>query len=421
MNRIIIIFILISFAFTCPAFASLSWTCPNCGQTFYFDDRDQDYMNSWIPIHLDACRGGSSSSSSSDPSYNTPHGRPSFEGSLLIGGLAGGVLGGVFALAFAPDAMWGWAIGGSVIGAGFTGLLWWASEPPSYEEAYVAPTPEPQYATAQPVATDITYNTPSNNDTSVVDLSDKTSDVVDINVVRGVNISNIKVDAPVENPAQFKHDILTDYTNAFDARIQKDNDTVTGVIKSLKIKAPPSPIKNLSELTPGDVILISPDGKMSKLLNKVDRWASDDSRSPASHTATYIGEKYGKRFYLNNTPEEGPVIMEERYFLAKYYERDMHVATMVGEPLSKHQGDELWKGATELTKTGGYGISTLPSPLKANDNMVCSEASRWLLLRAGKYVPETKDATKSIAVKFSPADFYDDQQYFIVHKLGMNK
>ena len=454
MNRLLTCMVLISIVVASPAFASLSWTCPNCGQTFYFDPRDEDYMNRWIPIHLDACRGGSSSSSY-DSSY---HGRPSFEGALLLGGLAGGILGGLYGLVYAEPDMWVYAIGGSVIGAAFTGLLWWAGEPATYQEAYVDPTIEQHneanrlndeansyYSNGDYERAMILYQSalnkwPDNSviqnnynsakekldqsreiaDSSVVDLSDKTSDVVDINVVRGVNISDVTVKSPVDNPAQFKYEVLTDYSKVLNERVQGQNDTAQGIIKSLKIKEPPSPIKNISKLQPGDVILIAPNGTMSGILNKVDRWASDSPNSPASHTATYLGEKYGKRFYLNNTPETGPVIMEEKDFLKEYGGRGMNVATLVGEPLSKHEGDELWKGAKEMAKAGGYGIKALPA-INGNDNMVCSESSRWLLLRAGRRVPETKDSIKKPFVKFSPADFYEDQQYFIVHKLGMSK
>jgi len=416
MNRIIVILILICYAFANPAFASLSWTCPNCGETFYFDDRDYNYMQSWKDIHLNACRGGGSSSY--DSSSSTYHGRPSFEGSLLIGGLAGGILGGVFGLAFGDMVSWGF--GGAIIGAGLMGLLWWASEPPSVVETYSAPA-EQYSAPTQPDYSSSTYSSPSNySDTSVVDLSDKTSDVVDINVVRGVDISNVTVRSQVDNPAQFKYDMLSAYAKTFNERIQTQNDTAQMMIESLNIKEVPSPIKNISNLLPGDVILIAPNGTMSSILNKVDRWASNNSGSTASHTATYLGEKYGKRFYLNNTPETGPVIMEEKDFLKEYGGRGMNVATLVGQPLSQGEGDELWKGAKELAKAGGYGIKALPAA-NGNDNMVCSEASRWLLLRAGRYIPETKGAIKKPFVTFSPADFYEDQQYFIVHKLGMNK
>jgi hypothetical protein len=64
--------------------------------------------------------------------------------------------------------------------------------------------------------------------------------------------------------------------------------------------------------------------------------------------------------------------------------------------------------------------------------MVCSEASRWLLLRAGRRVPETRSENVKIKeidtglnkkqfVNFSPSDFYEEQQYFVVHQLGLQK
>ena len=67
-----------------------------------------------------------------------------------------------------------------------------------------------------------------------------------------------------------------------------------------------------------------------------------------------------------------------------------------------------------------------------NDRMVCSEASRWLLVRAGRRVPKTESEDKEILgvktrlnknkfVDFSPSDFYAKQQYFVIHQLGTKK
>ena len=132
MKRIIVVLILISyvFTFTIPAYASLSWTCSNCGQTYYFDDRDSDYMNNWIPIHENACRGGSSSSYSSDSSYSSGSHRPSsVQGAFLLGGLVGGTLGGIVGLAYSsqPDLL-AYVAAGAFIGAIAVGLLWIVSE-----------------------------------------------------------------------------------------------------------------------------------------------------------------------------------------------------------------------------------------------------------------------------------------------------
>ena len=130
MNKIIAALILISFVFTGPAYASLSWTCDNCGQTYYFDNRDSEYMNNWIPIHLNACRGDSSSSYSSDSSYSSGSHRPSsVEGAFLLGGLVGGTLGGIVGLAYSsqPDLLV-YVAAGAFIGAIAVGLLWIVSE-----------------------------------------------------------------------------------------------------------------------------------------------------------------------------------------------------------------------------------------------------------------------------------------------------
>jgi hypothetical protein len=53
-------------------------------------------------------------------------------------------------------------------------------------------------------------------------------------------------------------------------------------------------------------------------------------------------------------------------------------------------------------------------------------------MRAGRRVPETQSEDKKvlgvdiglnkrILVNFSPSDFYEEQQYFIVHQLGMGQ
>jgi hypothetical protein len=55
-----------------------------------------------------------------------------------------------------------------------------------------------------------------------------------------------------------------------------------------------------------------------------------------------------------------------------------------------------------------------------------------LLLRAGRKVPETSSESKKILgkdtglskkqfVTFSPSDFYEEQQYFVVHQLSIQQ
>jgi hypothetical protein len=254
-----------------------------------------------------------------------------------------------------------------------------------------------------------------------------------------LDIGVIRVQAGVANPAQLKKDLLTNFSGAILKRTEQANAQAQQILRSFKTGEPPNPIKNLTNLAPGDVILVAPvrvkerlkdesiqhakDVLISNGINFLDRWGSDNWSSPASHAAIFLGVRNGERWYLDNTSAHGPVILAEKDFLKEYGQRGMDVATLVGQPLSQHEGQELWKGAHELRKTTRYGIW-------ANDKMVCSETSRWLLVRAGRWVPETQSPDAKIRgvdtglnkkkfVNFSPSDFFESQQYFVVHKLGM--
>jgi hypothetical protein len=201
--------------------------------------------------------------------------------------------------------------------------------------------------------------------------------------------------------------------------------------------------KDLRDLAPGDVILVAPvklkphlkdedahhlkEVLVSNAINLLDRWGSDNWSSPASHAAVFLGSRNGKSWYLDNTGI-GPVIKEEKEFLKEYGQRKMDAARLVGQPLSQHEGEELWKGAHELRETTTYWPSKLPKPGSDEPGMVCSEASRWLLMRAGRGVPETQSGDKKILgvdtslnkrefVTFSPSDFYEQHQYFVIHQL----
>ena len=279
-------------------------------------------------------------------------------------------------------------------------------------------------------------------DASVVDLSDKKKPyAMDLDTVRGVNIGGIRVQRGVADPTRLREELLSNFTGIVHQRTEMPNKQVQEIMRSFRTSEPPNPVKNITNLTPGDVILVGltpmkgrltdedkehlKDVMISKSINFLDRWGSNNWTSPASHAAIFLGVRNGKRWYLNNTSGHGPVIMEESAFLKEYGGRRMDVATLVGQPLSQHEGQELWKGAHELRNTTSYGIW-------ADDKMVCSEASRWLLMRAGRRVPETQseDAkvfgidtrlNKKDVVKFSPSDFYEEQQYFIVHQLGMGQ
>jgi len=265
----------------------------------------------------------------------------------------------------------------------------------------------------------------------------------DPKVVKGVDISRITVQDGVDNPVQLRQDLLGDFSVAISARTAQPNEQAQEVLKSLDKKDPPPPVKNIDKLAAGDVILVAPvpmkkllkqpsDVVVSNGINLLDKWGSDNWSSPASHAAVFLGERNGKRWYLDNTgTDKGPVIKEESAFLKEYGARQIDVATLVGQPLSQHEGKELWKGAHELRNTVKYGPSQFLN-WGSDYGMVCSESSRWLLLRAGRRVPETKGGPvivppgivlkKKDFVTFSPSDFYENSpQYFIIHRLSLEK
>ena len=268
-----------------------------------------------------------------------------------------------------------------------------------------------------------------------------------LDVGKNINIGVINVQAGVDKPTQLRKDLLDNFSDAIFKRTAQPNVQAQEILRSFKTKEPPNPVKNIDNLAAGDIILVAPvqleehlrdeskhhlkDVMISNGINLLDRWGSGNWSSPASHAAIFLGERNGKRWYMDNTGK-GPIIKEEQAFLKEYGARKMDVATLVGQPLSQHEGEELWKGAHELRNTTTYWPSGVPHVGSSDAGMVCSEASRWELVRAGRRVPETQSANAKIFgvdtglnkkqfVNFSPSDFYENQQYFVVHQLGLRK
>jgi len=256
-----------------------------------------------------------------------------------------------------------------------------------------------------------------------------------------IDFDAVKVQAGVVDPVELRGALLQDLSGTIRERTGRPNAQAQVILKSFRMKEPPSPVKSIVDLAAGDVILVAPvplkDGKtaglgdvlVSNSINLLDRWGSDDWSSPASHTALFLGERDGRRWYLDHT-SDGPLIMDEVSFLKTYGARRMDVATLVGQPLSRLEGDDLWKAAQDLLKTAKYGPSRIMN--FGNNRMVCSEAARWALVRAGRWVPETQNGSAKIlgvdtglnkksVVSFSPSDFYGNQQYFVIHGLSIQK
>jgi hypothetical protein len=217
-------------------------------------------------------------------------------------------------------------------------------------------------------------------------------------------------------------------------RLTEPNRLSSSIYASLKTKEPPLPYKKYEELKAGDVLLIAPDDALSKTIRFADRLSSWEWKSPASHTVLYLKEVNGKKLFLDSTMNGGPSIITGDEFLKKYGHRGAQVAELgkyeVALPLSKEDGDKLWEAARELSMKGladksnksNNLIDKTDYGLYGNDNMVCSETSRWALIKAGRKIPDSGSPYKKLfGVYFGPSNFYNAEQYFIVTPLRVPK
>jgi hypothetical protein len=213
-------------------------------------------------------------------------------------------------------------------------------------------------------------------------------------------------------------------------RLEEPNKWCSAIYTSLKTKAPPLPYKKFDELQPGDALLIGPDGLLNTGLNKIDQVLSGDKVSNASHTVLYLKEINGKKLFLDNIPGEGPSIILEDEFLKRYGHREAQVAKLaefgVAQPLDKKEGDDLYAAAKEMAaknrekeKANNWFDNTNYGAWN-KENVVCSEADWALIKAAGRKIPKSGDRIKEgLGIDFSPADFFSNEQYFLVSPLGM--
>ena len=209
-------------------------------------------------------------------------------------------------------------------------------------------------------------------------------------------------------------------------RIREPNEYAGAISKSLKTNAPPPlPPRKYEMLQPGDVLLISPDDNKSFWINVGDRLSSA-SQSPASHTVLFLKEVNGKKLFLDHTSERGSHVISEEEFLSTYGHRD----ALVAQPVKETDTDAIWEHTKELVKKeqekqakntesrtdylrdkSGFG-------LYGPDNMVCSEADRWVLVNSGLKIPETASPLKRLlGIHYGPANFFSDDKNFIITPL----
>lgn len=210
-------------------------------------------------------------------------------------------------------------------------------------------------------------------------------------------------------------------------RLQTPNPYADEIYRSLKTKAPPAlPDRKYDQLQPGDVLLISPASE--NLWDKVrdESWwlnVADSSttnwKSPASHTVLYLKEVNGTKLFLDNTPGRGAHVINEAQFQKAYGHRGGLVAS-VAQPLRDAEAVKLWDAAKELAKRNTDIQQQLSYyktnfGLYGNNYMVCSEASRWALVKAGRDIPESASPLKRLlGIHYGPANFFSDNHNFVV-------
>ena len=221
--------------------------------------------------------------------------------------------------------------------------------------------------------------------------------------------------------------------------LRESNPYIPAIYKSLKTKVPPPlPPTKYDDLQPGDVLLISPEdtsfwdkfGESSFWINVGDK-VSSISKSPASHTVLYLKEVNGKKLFLDHTPGRGSHVISEAEFLRTYGQRDALVASArvaVAQPVKEAETAKIWEAAKKLVKREaniieghskeGNIIDQTGYGLLGNDNMVCSEASRWVLVKSGREIPETDSPAKRLlGIHYGPANFFSDEYNFIITPL----
>lgn len=206
---------------------------------------------------------------------------------------------------------------------------------------------------------------------------------------------------------------------------------VNAVIRSFKAKAPPPVGKRFDDLRVGDVLLLrQPDDMLSLDFYKagwiiiVDKALSASLRPHASHTFLFVKEVAGVKLFLDNMPGQGTRVKTEAQIMAEYGSYGLDVA----RPLGAVDADKLWAASSELgvrslaelARRSGNKIDTTDYGPFGDDDMVCSETSRWALMKAGLVIPETRSRIKRevAGVDFGPADFYVDTDHFLVTPLS---
>lgn len=205
--------------------------------------------------------------------------------------------------------------------------------------------------------------------------------------------------------------------------VEGDNQWRSEVIASIKEIRVPNPTfrpKTLSDLKPGDILLITPEvgDPTSGAIPPADRFYravvnlaegqvfKDSSQAPASHAVTFVKAVGGKMLFLDHT-SVGSRILDEKQFEQQYGHRGMSIA----RPQAVVDGKKLWEAAREaaLKRKSDYGIF--------GQKAVCSERAGMAVAKATGLPLENN---RLGPIDITPGDFFDREssgKYFVVSPL----
>ena len=408
---------------------SLSWTCPYCGETFISDPRYPAYFEQWKQFHMSQCPKRPGAGYSGNSGAGSAGGDALYQSSYELGKAIGKLLFGD------PDAD---ARRRAMEAAADERAREMERERLKSEQEKLLrkiKEKEEQYAR---LASELKLDplpelAPLGFDGRIADLvpmgmedvpklRPMVGDSAQVDVARGQHEFDKMNDAWMRNQKAL-----------IDERLKGPNKWCSSIYASLKTKEPPLPGKGFDDLQPGDVLLISPDDAKSDMIQIADRLSSWEWKSPASHTVLFLKEVNGKKLLLDNVSGGqsdaaagvGPHIITGEQFLKVYGQRMAHAAQLA-QPLNKEEAAKLWGAARDLgikeladeRKKAKNLIDKTDYGLYGDDKMVCSESSRWALIKAGRSIPETASPFKKLmGIYYGPANFYSDEQTFLITPL----
>lgn len=232
-----------------------------------------------------------------------------------------------------------------------------------------------------------------------------------------------------------------------EARLKTPNERARALQEALLAGAPPPsppprpagypPPTGFSTLKPGDILLVAPEERpwwnsasdAAAALGSTATAAGDNVSSlvaaPVSHTVLFLKEVNGTKLFLDHTPGEGGHVISEKQFFARYGERETFKAGLA-QPLATDEARRLWQAAKEFQKKEaqikadrrGNVIDQTGYGVYGKENLVCSEADRWVLAQAGRNLADTASPVKRfLGIHYGPANIYADRQHFVVTPL----